>query len=184
MNALSVADLDWFQTEQLRHDAVAHPAIAGLPMRRQLVYFTLHFSKYQGRLLKALRSEEPESVQRLITDSFIILLAAANALGKSPRIAGAGRPTSVSHVRGSEALMCAYVEVVAEMSKACEAFDDSESFPSHTVLEACLSTLIRIVMALANAHAVPLFETVPHRWSQVERRALANRRAARIADVA
>lgn len=184
MNVLSPADLDWFQGEQLRHDALAHAEIASLPMRRQLVHFILHLSKYQGRLLKALRSEDAESVQRLVTDSFIILLATANALGKSPKIASAGRPTSVSHLRSSEALMLAYVEVVGEMSKACEAFDDKENYPSHSMLDACLGTLLRIVIALANVHGVPLLETVPHRWSRVERRALANRKATRIADVA
>jgi hypothetical protein len=52
------------------------------------------------------------------------------------------------------------------------------------MLESCLSTLLRIVIALANVHAVPLLETVPHRWSQVEKRALAHRRATPIADVA
>lgn len=184
MNVLSLADLAWFQDEQFRHDAVAHGDIAGLPMQRQLVHFTLHLSKYQGRLLKALRSEDIDSIQRLITDSFIILLSTANALGKSPRIVGGGRPTSVSHLRGSEALMSAYVEVVSEMSKACEAFDDNENYPSHSVLDTCVSTLIRIVIALANANGVPLFETVPHRWGRVERRASANRKPTRIADVA
>ncbi len=184
MNVLSLADLDWFQGEQLRHDAIAHGAIAGLPMRRQLVYFTLHLSKYQGRMLKALRSEDRDSIRRLITDSFIILLATANALGKCPRIVGAGRPTSLSHLRSSEALMCAYVEVVGEMAKACEAFDDNEHYPSHTMLDTCVSTLIRIVIALANAHGVPLFEAVPHRWSRVERRASPNIKATQIADVA
>jgi hypothetical protein len=184
MNILSPADLDWYQGEQLRHDAVAHADIAALPMRRQLVNFILHLSKYQGRLVKALRSEDGESVQRLITDSFIILLAVANALGKSPRLVGAGRPTSLSHLRSSEALMFAYVEVVGEMSKACEAFDDNENYPSHSMLETCLGTLFRVVIALANVNAVPLLETVPHRWSRVERRATASRKAARIADVA
>jgi hypothetical protein len=184
-NALSPADLEWFQDEQCRHDALAHADIARLPMRQQLVYLTLHFCKYQGRLLKALRAQDGETIQRLITDSFIVLLATANTLGRCPRIVGAGRPTSVSHLRGSEALMSAYVEVVGEMAKACEAFDDNESYPSHAVLDTCVSTLIRIVIALANANGVPLFETVPHRWSRVERRASASRTtAAQIADVA
>ena len=184
MNILSSADLDWFQGEQLRHDALAHTDIASLPMRRQLVNFILHLSKYQGRLIKALRSQDRESVQRLITDSFIILLATANALGRSPRIVGAGRPTSLSHLRTSEALLFAYVEVVAEMSKACEAFDDNENYPSHSMLDTCLGTLLRVVIALANVNDVPLLETVPHRWSRVERRAMANSKATRIADVA
>ena len=184
MNVLSAADMDWLQDEQLRHDARAHPDIAALPMQRQLVNFVLHLSKYQGRLLKALRLEDAEAVQRLITDSFIILLAIANALGKSPRLAGAGRPTSLSHLQSSQALLCAYVEVVGEMSKAGEAFDDNETYPSHTMLETCLGTLFRLVVALANVNGVPLLETVPHRWSRVERRAMACRKTAPISDVA
>jgi hypothetical protein len=184
MNVPSVEDLCWFQDEQFRHDALAHPDIVELPMRRQLTHFTLLLAKYQGRLLKALRSEDSESVQRLITDSFIVLLATANALGRCPKIVGAGRPTSLSHLRGSEALMCAYVEVVAEMAKACEAFDSDEDYPSHSVLDTGVSALTRIVIALANANQVSLFETVPHRWNRVERRASANRKATAIADVA
>jgi len=184
MNSLSAADLDWLQGEQFRHDALAHADIVALPMRRQLIHFILHLSKYQGRLLKAVRSADGEAIQRLITDSFIILLATANALGKSPRIVAAGRPTSISHLRSSEALVLAYVEVVAEMSKACAAFDDSDSYPSHTMLDTCLGTLCRIVIALANVNQVPLVETVPHRWSRVERRALAHRKATAIAHVA
>ena len=181
MNELSLADLEWFQDEQLRHDALAHGEIVRLPMQRQLIHLTLHLSKYQGRLLKALRSEDGETIQRLITDAFIILLSTANVLGRPPKIIGAGRPTSLSHLRSPEALMSAFVEVVGEMSKACEAFDDDASYPSHTVIEACVSTLIRIVIALANATGVSLFETVPHRWSRVERRASAGRKAGRIA---
>lgn len=184
MNVLSPADLHWFQGEQFRHDAVAHPDIVALPMRRQLVNFVLHLSKYQGRLVKALRAQDGEGIQRLITDSFIMLLATANALGKSPKIVGAGRPTSLSHLRSSEALLFAYVEVVGEMSKACEAFDDNENYPSHTMLDACLGTLCRVVIALANANGISLFETVPHRWSRVERRALARRKGSQVAQVA
>lgn len=184
MNALSRADLEWFQVEQLRHDAVAHGDIARLPMRRQLVYFTLHFAKYHGRLLKALRQDDGEAIQRLITDSFIISLAAANALGRRPRVIGAGRPTSLSRLRTPEALMTAYAEVVGEMAKACEAFDDTDDFPSHAVLETCVCTLVRIVIALANVKEVSVLETVPHRWSQVERRARTGQKGSEIADVA
>lgn len=184
MNVLLPADLDWLQREQFRHDAVAHGGIVALSMRRQLVNFTLHLSKYQGTLLKALRSGDADRVQRIITDSFIILLAMANALGKSPRIFSAGRPAPLSHLRNSEALMSAYVEIVGEMSKACEAFDEDESYPSHGMLYTCMSTLCRIVIALANVNEVPLLETVPHRWSQVERRATDGGRPGRIADVA
>ena len=183
MNLILPADLEWLQREQFHHDAVAHGDIAALPMRRQLVHFTLHLSKYQGSLLKALRSGEAQKTQRIITDSFIVLLATANALGKSPRIFSAGRPASLSYLRSPEALMSAYIEVVGEMSKACEAFDDDENYPSHGMLYTCMSTLCRIVIALANVHEVPLLETVPHRWSQVERR-MDLRRAARIAEVA
>jgi hypothetical protein len=184
MNILSPADLDWFQGEQFRHDAIAHGHIVALPMGRQLAHFTLHLAKYQGRLLKALRSKDEDAIQRLVTDSFIMLLAIANALGRSPRIVGAGRPTSFSHLQSSETLMLAYVEVVAEMCKACAAFDDSDPYPSHTMLDSCLSTLLRIVIALANVNAVPLLESVPHRWNRVERRALANGKTLPIADVA
>ena len=184
MNVLSAADMDWLQDEQFRHDARAHADIAALPMQRRLVNFVLHLAKYQGRLLKSFRLEDADAVQRLITDSFIILLAIANALGKSPRLAGAGRPTSLSHQQSSQALMGAYVEIVGEMSKAAEAFDYNENYPSHTMLDTCLGTLFRVMIALANVNDVPLLETVPHRWSRVERRAAASRNAAPIADVA
>jgi hypothetical protein len=184
INVLLPADLDWLQAEQLRHDAIAHAHVVALPMRRQLVNFTLQLAKYQGRLLKALRCADTDSIQILITDSFIILLATANALGKSPAIFAAGRPTSLSHLRSSEALMLAYIEVVGEMSKACAAFDDHEDYPSHSMLHTGVSTLCRVVLALANVNQVPLLESIPHRWSRVERRARDCSSANRIADVA
>jgi hypothetical protein len=184
MNVLSLADFDWLQGEQLRHDSLAHADIMRLPMPRQLVHWTLCLAKYQGSLLKALQSHDGEAVQRLITDSFITLLAIANALGRSLRNTGASRPFSLSRLRTSEEVMSAYVEVVGEMSKACEAFDGNENFPSHTVLDASVTTLIRVVIDLANLSEIALVETIPHRWNQVERNALADGKATQIADVA
>ncbi len=184
MNVLSLADLDWLQGEQLRHDSLAHGDIVRLPMQRQLVHFTLHLAKYQGRLLKALQADDGETVQRLITDSFIILLATANALGRCLRHTGASRPVSLTRVRASEEVMSAYVEVVGEMARACEAFDDKESFPSHSLLDSSITTLIRIVIDLANLSGVALVETVPHRWYQVERMAAGAGRTSRFAEVA
>jgi hypothetical protein len=171
------ADLATLQLEQFRHDCVAHKDILKLPFQGRLKHFTLHFAKYQGWLLRTLQFGNVETTQRLITDSFIILLAAANTLDKklqADRESWSGSATTID----CRQLILTYIETVADMAKACEAFDNSEEFPSQIVLEDSIDHLVRVILDLAAVKSVDLLTSVPKRWDQVERRLSVNRNGA------
>jgi hypothetical protein len=177
MNTRSLrAELAGFQNEQFRHDRVAHGEMLALPLHRRLAHFTLHFAKYQAVMLSSLKTGNAEQIGRLITDSLIILLAAANALGARLRADTNGDSFTDPGVVSSAQLLEAYIETVGEMAKACEAFDHIKNFPSELVFRGALARLAALVIGLAELNNVDLFTTVPKRWDQVERKLSVSRR--------
>jgi hypothetical protein len=177
MNSRSLrAELASFQNEQFRHDRVAHGEMLALPLHRRLAHFTLHFAKYQAVMLSSLKNGSTDPIARLITDSLIILLAAANALGVRLRAELNGESHADTGPIGNDQLVDSYIETVGDMAKACEAFDHIKNFPSELVFKAAMARLTAIVIALAELNGVDLLTMVPKRWDQVERRLSVSRR--------
>ena len=177
MNTRSLrAELASFQNEQFRHDRVAHGEMLALPLPRRLGHFTLHFAKYQAVMLRSLKTGDTDPVARLITDSLIILLAAANALGVRLKADMDGESQANPSLISNEQLLVSYIETIGDMAKACEAFDHIKNFPSALVFKAALARLTAIVFGLAELNSVDLFVAVPKRWDQIERKLAVSRR--------
>jgi hypothetical protein len=177
MNSRSLrAELASFQNEQFRHDRVAHGEMLALPLHRRLAHFTLHFTKYQAVMLSSSKNSSTDPIARLVTDSLIILLAAANALGVRLRAEPNGESQADGGSINHQQLLYSYIETVGEMAKACEAFDHIKNFPSELVFKAALARLTAIVFGMAELHGVDLLATVPKRWDQVERKLSVSRR--------
>jgi hypothetical protein len=177
MNTRSVrAELASLQNEQFRHDRVAHGEMLALPLQRRLAHFTLHFAKYQAVMLSSLKTGNTDPIARVITDSLIISLAAANALCARLRADISGDSQADPALISNEQLLDSYIENVGDMAKACEAFDHIKSFPSEPVFKAALARLTAVVIGLAQLNNVDLLAAVPKRWDQVERKLAVSRR--------
>lgn len=171
-------DLHGLQVAQFRHDQIAHQDILGLNVPKRLTHFTLHFAKYAGTLAKAHRESDNCLKQKTLTDSFIILLAAANAMNLDlQKVEDAERRcesligASDSHPN-FEQLLFSFVEVVGRMSKACEALDHLEDFPSRLVLEDSVILLLPIIRRLAALQAIDLRMRTSERWRSIEQKRL------------
>lgn len=168
------------QRAQYRHDQVAHQDIAGLPVPQRVTHFTLHFSKYVGGIAKALRENDQSSLRRLITDSFVIALAAANAMNvdlqrrmEEGMLAHEIRGLETENDRAS--LLLRYAEVVGTMSKASEALDHMEDFPSRKIQEAGVVLILAIIRLFADVIGLDLSSAAKDRWKAIEQKPLAGR---------
>lgn len=142
-----------------------------MPVLRRLTHFTLHFSKYVGSLAKAYRERDNVLKHRVITDSFIIALAAANAMNvdlERQITSGVAKIDAGGGIRSCESLVMLYAEVVGEMAKACEALDHLEDYPYRSVLERSVVLVTQIIVRLAALEEIDLSATTVERWKSVE----------------
>jgi hypothetical protein len=165
-------DLSDWQARQHKHDVAAHAQVLSWPTFRQVTHFALHFAKYQGILVNAVRNEDKKTRHRVIVDSFIIALASANTLGmKLAEWRQSPTSKSVSKHSSYGALLVAYVSTVGRIAKACEALDHSESYPSWAVLEESVTALMGVICAFAAHEGLDLSSLVARRWAEVEGKA-------------
>lgn len=170
------------QAAQYRHDQAAHMDIAGLPVPQRVTHFTLHFSKYVGQLASACRQGDERLKHKAITDSFVIVLAAANAMNvdlqrrlEEGRFDQETQALELDNQQTLESLVLKYAEVVGHMSKACEAMDHMEDFPSRSVQERGVVLLASIVRRLAEIASVDLAAAARNRWKQIEQKPIAGK---------
>jgi hypothetical protein len=181
-NQSLLSNLRKLQVSQFRHDQVAHQDIAGLPVPRRVTHFTLHFSKYVGALARALREGDDRETRRVITDSFIIALASANAMNVDlKRRIEEGTLTAdiatlnLDHTKDANTVLMRYAEVVGEMCKASEALDHMEDFPSRKVQERGVVLVLVIVRRLADLMGMDLSALAKERWTAIEQKPMAGK---------
>src|SRR5438067_1321862 len=136
-NQSLTSNLRKLQAAQYRHDQAAHMDIAGLAVPQRVTHFTLHFSKYVGQLAHATRKTDDPLIQKVVTDSFVIALAAANAMNVDlqRRIEEGLYRSDLTELDSDgegtlDAVLLRYAEVVGKMAKACEALDHMEDYPT------------------------------------------------------
>lgn len=169
--------LPYLQAEQLRHDEIAHQDILQLSVSRRLTHFALHFTKYQVALLKNSKSSSSDPLCRPLTDSLIIVLAAANALDVNleERVLEYGI-NQREDLR--ESLLYEYVDILGNMAKACEAIDHAESYPSLAVFEQSIVNLVMLLERLAQLEDIDLIAMTKRRWREVEEKFLSAQKVA------
>ncbi len=166
------------QHAQQVHDELAHSDIVEASLERRLTHYTLHFTKYQARLLTSLSDEA--ALERPLVDSFIIVLAAANAVDLDLQRSWNFQPPGCDWIE----LVHQYVEVVGKMAKACEAADHHEVFPYHHVWNETITQLATIICALASLANCNLVTKIPVRWQEIEGKLQPTNRFARQPTVA
>lgn len=119
--SLDASVLDQLQWEQFEHDEKYHREIARLTVQDRLKHMALHFSKYAGEIF-AVPSEDKYC--RLVTDTLIIAISAANTL--NIRIADIVEQIETRDVREFDRQL---VVAAGRMATACEKLDHLEDFP-------------------------------------------------------
>lgn len=162
--------VEQLQHEQYLHDAAAHQDILNALVPKRLTHFTLHFSKYTGALLRARRTRDPLLRHKTLIDSFVIVLASANALviRLSERLADAEDDTLLKQAIEDQDYFGAYAETVGELAKACEVADHLEAHPSRAVMEASILRLFWVVARWAEHERLDLVAAVRERWAGIE----------------
>jgi hypothetical protein len=158
------------QARQHEHDMVANRAVLLWPLSRRHMRFVLHFSKYQGKLISGPSGGPKDLRRRVITDSMIDILSAANALNFCLSDSRASLNPRRDHPSDTESkkLLAHYVSTVGYMAEACEAMDQGENYPVAEVLKKGVRALFSITAALAALEGVDLQLTIPERWSELE----------------
>jgi len=158
------------QARQHDHDMAAHRAVLLWPLGRRLASFVLHLSKYQGKLIAGPNAGTKDIRSRVITDSMIIILSAANALNfcMSDSRASINLRRDLPSDTDAKKLLVHYVSTVGYMAEACVAIDHGGDYPVTDVLKKGLRALFSITAALAAWEGVDLQLTIPERWAEVE----------------
>jgi len=176
------------QRGQFKHDAIAHRDIQSLLLPQRLTHFTLHFAKYQGRLPQAFSDADKLLVKRLVTDTLIIALAAANGMNVNLQerfahgasgLRKGSRPRELREARFS--LLLEFAEIVGNMAKACEVLDHLENYPSREVLERSTADIVELCFRIAELEQVDIVAAVVERWTEIAAKSVLNRPESHIA---
>ena len=119
--SLDAAVLDRLQWEQFEHDEKYHREIARLTVQDRLKHMALHFAKYAGEMFA---NPSEDKYRRLVTDTLIIAISAANTLNM--RLADIVGQTDTSNASDFDRQL---VVAAGRMATACEKLDHLEDFP-------------------------------------------------------
>lgn len=178
---LLITDLQWAQH---RHDESYHRDIAILPVASRIKHFALHFAKYVGALVDARRGGDEVAFSRLLTDAFIISLAAANAVAlrledvakryrESGSLIDLGLAIAVSKERPAgygDELVPELALRVGQLAKACESLDHVEDYPFRPAMQEAVIAIFEIVTVEAAMRQIDLAKTSKDRLAGVERK--------------
>ncbi|MEP7348503.1 MAG: hypothetical protein ABI668_00975 [Sphingorhabdus sp.] len=138
--SLDAAVLDLLQWEQFEHDEKYHREIARLTVQDRLKHMALHFAKYAGELFA---EPSEDKFRRLVTDTLIIGISAANTL--NIRLADAVGQTDVGNPSDFDRQL---VVAAGRMATACEKLDHLEDFPFRPHISAEVLKIINSSIAV------------------------------------
>lgn len=111
-------DLATLQAQQLVHDRAYSRDIMGMTHKGQLTHYTLHQAKYIGHLVGFNPRDVKFTFNDIVTNSYIVMLAMANALKLNLREEVQHRPAIAYPIRTPEALGLTLIKPQAEMAEA------------------------------------------------------------------
>lgn len=174
-----ITDLQWAQH---RHDEAYHRDIAILPVATRVKHFALHFAKYVGALVEARRRGDEAAYTRLLTDTFIIALAAANAVAlkledvaehydETDSLIDLGVAIAQSKQRAGgfgDELVPELAVRVGQLAKACESLDHVEDYPFRPSIQTAVKAIFEIVAVEAAVRQIDLAKASKERLAGVE----------------
>jgi len=161
---ISTENMYAYQRRLMKHDGVYHPEIVALGVSRRMNHIALHLIKYLGSLA-SLPISAPENKKALI-DSFIMIVSASNLLGiplaKDLEIDAANET--------NEIFINVYIQLLAELAKACEATDHQEDYPIRSTWNKNIRKFFLLIVQEASSRNISILEDASYRLASVERK--------------
>lgn len=161
---ISTEKLNAYQRLQMKHDEVYHPEIVALGVSRRMNHIALHLIKYLGSL-SSLPISAPENKKALI-DSFIMIVSASNLLG-IPLAKDLETNTANDTY---ETFINVYIQLLAELAKACEATDHQEDYPIRATWNKTIRKFFLLIVREASSRSISILEDASCRLVSVERK--------------
>jgi len=177
------------QTEQQRHDDLAHRDILCLPVQDRIRHMVLHFAKYCGHLADIQNVYNEARFTSTLVDTTIICLASANSLSikladsvqdqvsRSDQTTKFKAQADISQELSTE-FFVQLSKVTGTMAKACESLDHLESFDYRGTLERGVITIASLSAMVADRARIDLPTLVRARWERIERKFRPNQEVA------
>ncbi len=177
------------QTEQQRHDDLAHRDILCLPVQDRIRHMVLHFAKYCGHLADIQNIHNEARFTSTLVDTTIICLASANSLSikladsvhdqasRSDWTTKFKARTGISQELSTE-FFVQLSKVTGTMAKACESLDHLEGFDYRGTLERGVVAIASLSVMVADRAGIDLPALVRARWEQIERKFRPNQEVA------
>jgi hypothetical protein len=161
---ISTEKLNTYQSLQLKHDEVYHHEIFVLGISRRMNHVALHLIKYLAPL-SSLPISAPENKKAFI-DAFIMVVSASNLLG----ISLANNLVINEFTNSSQDFINTYIQLLAELSKACEATDHQEDYPIRATWNKNIRKFFILIIREADFRSISILEEATHRLNSVKRK--------------
>lgn len=161
---ISTEGLNAYQRLQMKHDEIYHHEIFVLGVSRRMNHIALHLTKYLGSLT-SLPISTAENKKAFI-DAFIMVVSASNLLGIC--LARDLEIDEEANINGS--FIERYIQLLAELAKACEASDHQEDYPIRATWNKNIRKFFSLLVREADSRNISLLETASQRLASVERK--------------
>lgn len=161
---ISTEELNSYQRLQMKHDEIYHHEIFALGVSRRMNHVALHLIKYLGSL-SSLPVSAAEN-KKAFVDAFIMVVSASNLLGIS-----LARDLVVNETNNlSQTFTDEYIQLLAELAKACEATDHQEDYPIRATWNKNIRKFFLLLVRESKFRNVSLLEEASRRLASVERK--------------
>nr|WP_290222523.1 hypothetical protein [Trichocoleus desertorum] len=162
---VSTEALNAYQCLQMKHDEIYHHEILVLGISRRMNHVALHLIKYLGSLTSTPISAEKN--RRAFIDAFIMVVSASNLLGISLE-----KELVIEEINtnSNESFIFGYIQLLAELAKACEATDHQEDYPIRATWNKNTKSFFRLLMHEAVSRNISIIEEAIQRITEVEKK--------------
>ncbi|HSU72335.1 MAG TPA: hypothetical protein VLJ21_00620 [Candidatus Binatia bacterium] len=162
------------QTRQREHDVRFHPDIYGGEVNHRVAHYCYHYAKYLGRIAALLKQQPDElawreTLKKILTDAFIITLAASDALNiefEEPKERMVQEQFPLR--KATEDLLYDFAIAQSIIAKALDSHDHMESYAIGDELRKGTREVMRVLLVTADRVGLNLESTTFLRWKEVE----------------
>lgn len=127
------------QALQIAHDRDYSRDIMGMTAENRLTHYALHQGKYVARLVDFDPRDPKFTFNRIVTDSFVVMLATANALQLDLQQAVGDKPPLTFSVKTPQALGFTLLQSQANMASALIEYVPPQKRRRHKIFQARMS---------------------------------------------
>lgn len=170
----STMNLYRMQSRQREHDVRHHTDIHGGDPKQRMTHYEFHYAKYVGKIAELTRQPDEKALSagldKIVTDAFIITLAASDALNidfKAAPAQTAAQPLP-SKKAAAEELLYDLAIYQGGIAKALDSYDHLESFAIGDEMRRCTQEIMRVLLTAADRIGLHLEPATFSRWKEIE----------------